>query len=179
MKVTGLVRRIRSELGAIGLASIAVLAGAALFFFFALRPLEVRNAQLEHQLAVSMRQNPSPDPALIRASTPAAKIAAFYHFLKTEHQTTDWLRRLYAAGETAGLELRTADYRMQKTGTRIERYEIKLPVHGNYAQIRAFLENALAEIPVLSLDEVKFKKERASDQSVQAELRLTLHLINP
>jgi Tfp pilus assembly protein PilN len=173
------LRRLRSELGVIGLAAIALLAGAALFFFFALRPLEGRNAQLERQLALNVRPNSSSDPALIRASAPAAKIAAFYHFLKTDQPPTHWLDRLYAAGQTAGVELRAADYRMQKTGTRIERYEIKLPVSGNYAQIRAFLQNALTEIPVLSLDEVKFKKERASDQSVQAELRLTLHLINP
>lgn len=172
------LRRIRAELGAVGLASIAFLAGAVLFFFFVLKPLQVRNGQLERQLALNARQSAS-DPALIRASTPAAKIAAFYHFLTTERETTDWLDRLYTAARAAGVELRSADYRMQKTGTRIERYEIKLPVTGNYAQIRAFLESALAEIPVLSLDEVKFKRERASDAAVLAELRLTLHLVNP
>jgi hypothetical protein len=68
---------------------------------------------------------------------------------------------------------------MQTSGPRMARYEIKLPVSGNYAQIRSFLQNALAEIPVLSLDEVKFKRERASDASVQADLRLTLYLVNP
>lgn len=177
MTVSTLLRRAHNELGVIGLASIAILAGAALFFFLVLKPLEARNERLERQLALTQR-NPS-DPALVRASTPAAKMAAFYHFLRTEHQTTDWLDRLYTAGQAAGVELRSADYRMQKTGTRIERYEIRLPVSGNYAQIRSFLQNALAEIPVLSLDEVKFKRERASDASVQADLRLTLHLVNP
>lgn len=178
MIISSTLRRIRYELGAIGLASIALLAGAAFFLFFTLKPLEARNGELERQLAVNSRQNLSSDP-FIRASTPAAKIAAFYHFLKTEQQTTDWLARLHAAGQTAGLDLRSADYRLQKTGTRIERYEIMLPVSGNYAQIRAFLANALAGIPVLSLDEVKFRKARAADASVQAELRLTLHLVNP
>jgi hypothetical protein len=178
MTVSTLLRRAHDELGAIGLASIALLAAAALFFLFVLKPLEARNQQLEQKLALTVRQNPS-DPALIRTATPAAKMAAFYHFLKTEHPTTDWLDRLYTAGQTAGLELRSADYRMQKTGTRMARYEIKLPVSGNYAQIRSFLQAALAEIPVLSLDEVKFKRERASDASVQADLRLTLHLVNP
>ncbi|MBI4205211.1 MAG: hypothetical protein HY527_09310 [Betaproteobacteria bacterium] len=179
MIISSTLRRIRDELGVIGLASIGLLAGAAFFLFFALRPLEARNGDLERQLAVNSRQNLSSDPTFIRASTPAAKIAAFYHFLKTEQQPTDWLARLHAAGQATGVELRSADYRLQKTGTRIERYEITLPVRGNYAQIRAFLENALAGIPVLSLDEVKFRKERASDASVQAELRLTLHLVNP
>jgi len=178
MTITSVLRRVRSELGSIGLASLACLAAVALFFFFVLQPLETHNGELERQLALNARQDAS-NPAQVRASAPAAKMVAFYNFLKTEQQTTDWLDRLYTLGQAAGVELRSADYRVQKTGTRIERYEIKLPVSGNYAQIRAFLGNALAEIPVLSLDEVKFKKERADDQSVQADLRLTLHLINP
>jgi len=178
MIVTTLLRRVHDELGTLGLASTAFLVAAALFFFFVLKPLEARNQQLEQQLALIVRQNPS-DSALVRTATPATKMAAFYRFLKTGHATTDWLDRLYMAGQTAGVELRSADYQMQKTGARMARYEIRLPVSGNYAQIRSFLQNALAEIPVLSLDEVKFKRERASDASVQADLHLTLHLVNP
>jgi hypothetical protein len=179
MTITSVLRRVRSELGSIGLASLACLAAVALFFFFVLQPLETHNGKLEQQLALNARQDAGSNPAQVRASAPAAKMATFYNYLKTGQRTTDFLDRLYSIGETAGVELRSADYRVQKTGTRIERYEIKVPVSGNYAQIRAFLGNALAEIPVLSLDEVKFKKERAGDQSVQADLRLTLHLINP
>jgi len=52
-------------------------------------------------------------------------------------------------------------------------------VTGSYAQIRAFLENALIQVPVLSLDQVKFHKERANDASVRADVQLTLHLIKP
>lgn len=52
-----------------------------------------------------------------------------------------------------------------------------MPLRGNYAQIRTFLNNALVEIPVLSLDEVRFKRERASDAQVEAEVHLTFHLV--
>jgi len=37
------------------------------------------------------------------------------------------------------------------------------------------LKRALAEIPVLSLDQMSLKREKRSEERVQAELRLTLH----
>ena len=60
---------------------------------------------------------------------------------------------------------------------RIVRYEIVLPVAGSYPQIREFLRRSLAEIPVLSLDQVNLKREKRNDGAVNAELRLTLHMV--
>jgi hypothetical protein len=57
------------------------------------------------------------------------------------------------------------------------RYEIVLPVAGTYPQIRDFLRRSLEEIPVLSLDQLSVKRERRSDAAVQAELRMTLHMV--
>jgi hypothetical protein len=54
-----------------------------------------------------------------------------------------------------------------------------LPLTGSYPQIRAFLATALAEIPVLSLDQVTIKKERAQGGALEAEAKLTLHLSRP
>lgn len=179
MSAAAFLRSLYRELGAPGAASLVLIAVAALFLVLKLQPLEERSARLEHEIALNARQNASTDAALVRTSTPAAKMAAFYHFLERDQHATDWLERLYEAGRAAGVQLQSADYRMQKTGTRIERYEIRLPLRGHYTQIRAFLDSALAEIPVLSLDEVKFKRERAADAQVEAELLLSLHLVNP
>lgn len=179
MKLPGGLRRMSDELGIAGLAAFGLLAGGALFLFLALKPLEARNEQLDRQLARSVPQDAALDPAGMRAATPAAKLEAFYRFFETEKKTTDWLGRLHSIGKAAGVVLRAADYRMLQTGTPIERYEIVLPVTGGYAQIRAFLKRALAEIPVLSLDQVNFRRARANDIVVQADVRLTLHLVKP
>jgi len=179
MTASGWQRWIRDQLGAGGLAALALMAGAVLFLLIVVKPLEARNEQLEKRLARSLRQDSSSGSALHRASVPAAKLAAFYRFFETEGTATDWLARLYAIGSAAGVEFRSAGYRMQDTGTRIERYEVALPVTGNYAQIRTFLENALVEIPVLSLDQVNFSRQHVNDAVVQAELRLSLHLARP
>ncbi|MNC99262.1 hypothetical protein D3C83_174870 [compost metagenome] len=77
------------------------------------------------------------------------------------------------------MELRSAAYRTQAAGARLERYEIVLPVSGSYAQVRDFLKRALVEIPVLSLDQVSLKRESRNDARVQAELRLAIHRMRP
>jgi len=177
MILSGSTRRIREELGAVGMLALGLLAGAAMFLVVVVKPLEARNGQLELRLARSSQQYLSPGSAGMRAPVPAAKIAAFYKFFETNEATTDWLVKLHAIGNAAGVELQSAEYRMQRTGTVIERYEISLPVTGSYAQIRTFLDKALTEIPVLSLDQVNFRRARENEDAVRADVRFTLHLL--
>lgn len=178
MNAMTLLRNLRHELGMLGMVSIGMVTASILFLVLVLKPLEARNRALTEQVA-SGSQIARSQAEQVTASTPAAKVAAFHEFLKSGKQTTDWLERLHAAAQRAGVELHSAEYRMQPTGTRIERYEIRLPLRARYAQIRAFVDSALTEIPMLSLDDIKFKRERAADSVVEAELRLTLHLVNP
>ncbi len=177
--LSGRLRRLRDELGVAGLVALGLLAGAVLFLLFVLRPLEARNELLARQLAGVVSPGSATDERLVRAAAPAARLAAFYQFFEAKQETTDRLAELYGIGKAAGVELRSAEYRLQKTGTRIERYEIALPLTGSYAQVRAFLENALIAIPALSLDRVKFHRKRPDDTLVEAEVRLTLYLANP
>ena len=176
---SGRLRRLRDELGGAGLVALGLLTGAVLFLLFVLKPLEARNELLARQLARAVSAGSAADARLVRAAAPAAQLAAFYQFFDTKQETTDRLAELYGIGKATGVELRAAEYRLQKTGTRIERYEIALPLTGSYAQVRAFLENALIAIPVLSLDRVKFHRKRPDDTLVEAEVRLTLYLARP
>jgi hypothetical protein len=169
-----ILKRARAELGVTGMLALALFAAAALFFFLALRPLEMRNELIQDKLAAGERQGPHG-----RSPAAGARLAAFYRYFETGETATDWLARLNVIGAATGVEIRSADYRMHKTGTRVERYEIVLPLTGSYPQIRAFLGRALTEIPVLSLDQLALKREREQGGAVQAEARMTLHLARP
>lgn len=169
-----LLRKARHELGVTGLVALVLFGLAALFFFLAVKPLESRNALVEGELARAERHAPGG-----RAPAAGARLATFYRYFETGEAATDWLARLNAIGASSGVQIRSADYRLQKTGTRLERYEIVLPLSGSYPQIRTFLATALAEIPVLSLDQVTIKKERTQGGAVEAEAKLTLHLTRP
>lgn len=177
MSARGLLARTMGELGAVGLAALAVIAGALVFATLGLRPLEARDAQLDRELARLARHSSRSGSS--DAASADAKLESFYKLLDTGRAPTDWLAALYGIGKAMGLDLGSADYRLQPSGERIERYEISLPLAGSYSQIRAFAKNALLDIPVLSLDQVSIRRERASDGLARAEFRLTLYLLKP
>jgi hypothetical protein len=156
---------LRHELGALGTAALLALAAAGVFFLVVLRPMQDERARLES--AVSKN-----------GSKPGAQnLNAFYGYLESKDETTDALAKLYAIGTATGVALQSGSYRSQKSAGRLERYELALPVSGSYAQIRDFLNRALAEIPALSLDQMTLRRDGRNEATVQAELRLTLHRV--
>jgi Tfp pilus assembly protein PilO len=160
------ILQMREQLGPTGLASLALLAAAIAFFALAVQPLEQKDralrAALERRAAAGADYGPD-------------QLAAFYRFLERKEETTDWLAKLHGIARATGVDLRSATYRTQDAGTRLERYEIVVPVSGSYGQIRDFLKRTLAEVPVLSLDQVSLKRESRNDAQVRAELRMAIH----
>jgi Tfp pilus assembly protein PilO len=163
------VNRLLHRIGFAGLACIVLLAAALLFSSFVVTPLEQRNQLLKETAGREGRK--------AEASASGDKVAAVYEFLQKDEDTTDWLAKLHGIGLATGVQLKSASYRTQNTEGRIVRYEIVLPVTGNYAQIRDFLKRSLAEIPVLSVDQLTLKREAKNAGTIQAEMRLTLHMV--
>jgi hypothetical protein len=170
------LQRACRELGALGMAALALIALGVALHVYGVKPLEAKHEQVQARLARLEAQERASDERLLRDAAPAARLAAFYRFFDRRETATALLEKLNALAAAAGIELRTAEYRLQHTGSRIERYEITLPLWGSYAGIRSFVERALEEIPVLSLDQISFRRKQASESAVQAEARLTLHL---
>ena len=163
--------RAREELGMTGVAGIALFIAAALFMAFVLQPLKAKNRVLEARAGIGR------DLGAVQHANAADRIGAVYQYLEKPEATTDWLAKLYAIGRATGVELQSATYKTQNAGGRLQRYEIVLPLTGSYTQMRDFLKRSLAEIPVLSLDQISLKRENRREGTVQAELRLTLHMV--
>ena len=170
-----LLLRLRDELGPTGMAALALLALSALFLALVVKPLEARNAQLGEELARHASRAGAPGAA----ADPSSKLDTFYRYLGRGEEATDWLAKLYGIAQATGIDMQSATYKSQAAGKRLERYEIVLPVTGTYLQVRDFLKRALAEIPVLSLDQMSLKREARNEGEVQAELHLTLHMVKP
>jgi hypothetical protein len=164
--------RVRAELGATGMAAIVLFVAAALFMSLLLQPLREKNRMLAAKAEMV-------DNRAAPVANTGEKLAAVYDYLRKPEQTTDWLAKLYAIGKATGVELAQASYKTQSASGKLERYEIVVPLAGSYTQMREFLKRALAEIPVLSLDQISLKRENRRDGTVQAELRLTLHMVKP
>jgi hypothetical protein len=171
------LRSLVASLGWPGKAAVVLLAVTAMLHQVALKPLDARKESLERSADGARQQRA--DPNFVRTASASSKLAAFYRFFEREESTTDWLARLYALADKGGVTLQLAEYRLTRGPGRLDRYEIALPLAGDYGQIRAFLENALIEIPVLSLDQVTFRRKRANDLTVETDVRLTLHVLRP
>ena len=171
LKIRRQLYRLRHELGAPGMAAMLLFAAAALFMTLVLQPLKEKNRVLEARAGIGR------DLGAVQNVNNAEKVGAVYQYLEKPEATTDWLAKLYAIGKATGVELQSASYKTQAGSGRLERYEIVLPLTGSYTQMRDFLKRSLAEIPVLSLDQISLKRENRRDGTVQAELRLTLHMV--
>ena len=161
---------LRHELGSLGMLALLVLAGALAFSFAVVQPLEAKSRGVAARLAAA-RDLPQDG-----SSSASAQLGEFYNYLAKPEQTTDWLAKLYAIGQATGVQLASASYHSEPAG-RLERYQIQLPVSGSDAPMREFLDRSLAEIPVLSLDQMTLKRESRRDGTVQAELKMTLHML--
>jgi len=162
------LNRVATELGFPGVAGLVLLAAAVAFSSFAVRPLQERSLRLQQTFS---------KPAA-KVQPGADKVAAVYEYLQKPEDLTDWLAKLHGIGTATGVHLKSASYRMHTTESRIVRYEIVLPASGNYGQIRDFLKRSLAEIPLLSVDQLTLKREAKSEGGgIHAEMRLTLHMV--
>ena len=168
--VTEQLYRLRDQLGAMGMVALALFVVAGAFMTLVLQPLKEQSRVLAAK-ADMIENRAAP------AANSGEKLAAVYDYLRKPEQTTDWLAKLYAIGRATGVELAQANYKTQGAAGKLERYEIVVPLAGSYTQMREFLKRALAEIPVLSLDQISLKRENRRDGTVQAELRLTLHMV--
>lgn len=171
------ILRLRHDLGGLGLFGLALLTLAAAFHFMVLEPLQAKNEALKDRVSRQVPRGESAGGDAGVPSTTAEKVAAVYAYLRKDEETTDWLAKLHGIGLATGVQLKSANYRSQKTEGRIVRYEMVLPLAGSYPQIRDFLQRSLAEIPVMSVDQLTLKRESPDDGAVQAELRMTLHMV--
>lgn len=162
------------NIGLIGISSLTVIAGTIGFHVGAIGPLEETVRRLDSELAA---RAPQADLKRVALHGGEDKIAVFYRFFDRKERPEEWLVKLYGMAAASGLELRSGSYRFAATRQKIERYEITLPVSGTYAQVRHFLAAALGEIPVLSLDQARYRRKPGHEGRVEAELVMTLHLL--
>lgn len=174
---------LRKRIGPAGMAALVLIAMTALFQAIWVSPLEERVQRLQSRL----NARPGSDPALIRTSSApaaaarstAAKLDAFHGFFERPESTTDRLAQIYSIATKTGLELASAEYRMEPAGSQLERLVVSLPLKGNSAQVRAFIENCLNDIPVVAVERVVFRRKRASDTLVDAEVELSVYRVRP
>jgi len=153
--------------GILGLVLLLLTAGV---YWYQVQPKTTRLAQLQ-QNSVSLKLRID---QVAKSGIP--ETSKFYGFF-TGPSLSAWLNKLYAAAAAQQLLLEQGEYRItpSKNG-KLSRYQITLPVKGNYLQIRQFVAQALNDVPIAALDEISFKREAIGATEVEARIKLTLFL---
>ncbi len=125
---------------------------------------QARSAETQHQ-----GTNPQ--------GTPQDQASAFKRSLPTGNDTPQILGSLVAVAAASGVTLERGDYAyIVPAAGEIGRYQISLPVTGSYSQIRQFIENALAAVPAMALEKLRFERKSVSDPVIAAELQFSVML---
>jgi hypothetical protein len=161
-------------LGPAGVIALGVLLFCVPFYFSAVRPAE-RELAAEQLRAAGAQRNAALSRSTNAQGNREAELARFYALFPPVERLGDELQRIYALAHKSHLELMQGEYRIERRPSGLIAYRVSLPVRGSYPQIRAFVGALLAELPIASLDALRFERKKSGDTQLEAQLRLTVH----
>jgi hypothetical protein len=110
----------------------------------------------------------------------AQALASFYAGLPDSNLAFDAIDVLNRAAAHHKVQLVTAEYRVARTGTGpLLRYQISVPLRGDYVALHGWLSEVLNALPHAALDDISFKREDAAQTVLEARVRLTVFLRAP
>jgi len=159
-------------LGPTGVLGIGVLIFCVPFYFSAVSPAE-RELQAQRSVAERLRSRTPFQP--VSSEGRAEELRRFYGLFPPLERLPDELERVYALARAAKLELLQGEYRLEKPPFGIVFYRITLPIRGTYPQIRQFVGATLKNMPIASLDALRFERKKAGDTQLEAQVRMTVY----
>ena len=171
-RLEALLRR----LGPAGVAGLGVLLGCVGFYFTSLAPLEAEAAA--QRLALE-RLKARSAPRAITSGGRADDLRRFYNLFPPAAQLTDEVQRLHALARRSGLDLAQGEYRLERRASGLWAYRVTLPARGSYGQFRDFVGAVLKNMPIASLDAMRFERKKAVESQLEGQLRLTIYARPP
>lgn len=169
-------RRTVEQLGLPGIAGLGLLAFCAMFYVANEAPLHKEVQSLQHETVV-MQARSKPTPEQVRQQ-PNRQLEAFYESFPAVRAAPDSLGLLRQTALEQGVALEQGEYHLVRNGTdKLVRYEISLPVKADYMHLRKFLSRLLADMPHVMLESVDFQRQKISDTMLDAQVKLTLFLV--
>ena len=168
------LRHIRARLPWRHLNALWLLLGVAVVHGLFVYPLYAQRDELKQRLRIeNMASTVHPPQAPDRQE----QLAAFYDYFPAEGQMVEVLARLHEAAPRRNLSLPQGDYRLVGgTLQPLMRYEIVLPVKGNYQDVRGYVSDVLMAQPGMALDALTLTRENNARVGVDAELHFTLYV---
>jgi hypothetical protein len=178
--VKALLELARQHVEAIGLAGVAglgLLVFAAAFALTALAPAyeALETARFKRERALARLAAQSSDPAG-KPESVADQLARFLGHFPSPDNARQALLQLHVIAARHGVQLRSAEYRVAADpGSGLLRHQVAVPVKGSYTSLRAFVADALEQLPSLALEAAAFKRDAVGVRDVEGRLQFTLY----
>ncbi len=106
-----------------------------------------------------------------------SQLSNFYAFFPLTEDLPELLGRIHRAAEQNQLLLKKGEYKLSReVEFRLARYEVTLPVSGDYSRVRGFVNDVLQAVPSAALDELTLKRESIEQSELEARVRFSLFL---
>ncbi len=157
------------QLGTMGRLGVYLLLGAVIVWVARVLPSEHEANKLSQQLEQARRgANP-------KLAVKPRRLEDFYALFPSLDTLPDQLSAVDQAAGAANLTIKEAQYQLQPVqGLALQRYQVSLPVAGDYPSLRGFLNKVMGSASNAVLDEVRFEREESKD-IVVARLRLSFY----
>lgn len=176
--ITWYLRRFANWLSLAGVLGLALLIVAGLVYQGLVLPSQ-QSLQQKRQDLLEQKRLAATTPIVDAKpkQTEAELVSHFYAQFPKGTTLPDWLKLIDKAAHDEKLALDLGDYKLttEKKG-RVTRYEIQLPVVGDYAQIRRFIASVLKQIPVAALNDITLKRETSDAPKLEANIEFVLFL---
>ena len=178
------------KFGLLGMLALAITLGCCLLYALNILPLQKKIAQDTLRLQQKNKQQVVSGASeqlpleMAPKQTTAESIKRFYEQFPALERLPNCLRLIDNIALKQRLSLNRGDYKLtqikslQTNQGALSRYEIVLPVSGQYTQIRQFAAQVLHELPALALTDLHLKRESAQSPTVEARLIFVLLLKN-
>ena len=161
-----------------GLAGLVLLALAlAVFIGFALpaKAKLIRTKSVSENLQNRIRMEL--DNPVDQVPSAWSNLTTFYHSFPPEQNAVKQLEKIYSAADKESLRLTKGEYKFtrERSGN-LGKYQVTLPVTGNYIQIRKFIAKVMNSEPSVALDGVSFRRESVGGTDLEAKIQFSLFL---
>lgn len=170
-QLTWILQHWRSYLGPLGLAGFSGICLALALTLLWLQPLRHQQHSLTQDLAELQR------PELLNKITqqPKMRLSEFYQQFPHLNTAPDWLDLIDQKLRAHKLVLKQADYKLvRERNSPLLRYQVNLPVSGDYQEIRSCLQELQQAMPFALVEDVAFERDSTANSVVQAKIRLSL-----
>ena len=170
------VKRASIKLRWPGLAGLGLVLFTAALTTLGIQPERRRLHALNDEVAnISSRLGQR--GAVNASASGRSQLSNFYAFFPLTENVPELLGRIHRAAMQNQLLLKKGEYKLSREAEfRLARYEVTLPVSGDYARVRGFVNDVLEAVPSAALDELALKRESVDQPELEARVRFSLFL---